>query len=204
MLIFKGVWTMNNGYLTPQQRVECYSKIFPHYAPLIVHHNRIYGCWVVGALFRRKQGYYGEFPHSVHERILALFPDCKKPLYLFSGTTHPLIGITWDINPKLKPDICDDIRNLKAHADELGGVDLIIVDPPYEKKDFEKYGQKPFNKSQVLKDLYEVTASPCYIAWLDLIVPIYSKKQWKLLGHIGMVVSTNTRIRVLNLWERGD
>ena len=196
--------------LTPKQRAESFSRAFPNYAPLVVHNNRLYTTWVIGACFRRQKGYYGEYPHTVKERILALFPDCKKIIHLFSGVIQDdkqkrldpkFQVITYDINPDLKPTICDDVRNLKKYREVFEDVDLVIADPPYEEKDFKKYNQKPFNKAKVIRDLGEVMPSGSFLAWLDVIVPMYSKEVWNLLGHIGLVVSTNTRVRMWTLWE---
>jgi len=88
--------------LTPEERAKSFSRKFPNYAPLVVHNNRLYGTWVIGALYRQKTGYYGEYPYMVKERVLALFPDCEKRLHLFSGTVKDLNSITFDINPELK------------------------------------------------------------------------------------------------------
>jgi len=184
-----------------EARAKNFSRVFPRYAPLVIHNDRLYTTWVIGALFRRRQGYYGEYPYRVKERILALFPDCTKILHLFSGTIHDLNSITYDINADLKPTICDDVRNVKNHKDIFSQMDLVIADPPYEKRDFDKYKQEPFNKAQVIRDLGEIMKSGSYLAWLDVIVPIYSKKIWSLLGHIGLVVSTNTRVRMWTLWQ---
>ena len=47
--------------------------------------------------------------------------------------------LTYDVNPDLKPTICDDVRNIEKYADIIGKIDLVIADPPYDKSDFEKY-----------------------------------------------------------------
>jgi hypothetical protein len=188
--------------LTPQERAEAFSRRFPQYAPLVVHNGRLYGTWVVGALYRRRADYYGAYPHSVLERVLALFPDCKRRLHLFSGAVKDPGAITYDIDPRLQPTICDDVRNIKKYAHIFRDVDLVIADPPYEERDFRVYGQRPLNKAQVIRDLGEVMAPGSYLAWLDVIVPLYSKKYWNLLGHIGLVTSTNHRVRMWTLLER--
>jgi len=187
--------------LSVKKRVTNYERTFPKYPSLIIHNSKIYGLWLAGALYRRRQGYYGEFPHSVKKRILALFLDCTRTLHLFSGTVHDLNSITFDINPATKPTICDDVRNVKDHKDVFSQVDLVIADPPYEKRDFERYGQKPFNKNKVIRDLGEIMKSGSFLTWLDVIVPIYNKETWSLLGHIALVISTNTRVRMLTLWQ---
>ncbi len=189
------------NHLTAKDRANNYIRTFPKYAPLTVHNDRLYGIWIIGALYRRRQGYYGEYPHSVKKRILALFPDCSRVLHLCSGTIHDLNSITFDINPATKPTICDDVRNVKDHKDVFSQVDLVIADPPYEKRDFDRYGQKPFNKPQAIRDLGEIMKPNSFLVWLDLMVPIYNKKIWNLMGHIGLVISTNTRVRMLTLWQ---
>ena len=191
----------NKRRLSPEERARHFSEVFPKYAPIVVHNGRLYTTWVIGAIYRRRVGYYGEFPYTVKERILALFPDCKKIIHLFSGTIHDPGTITYDINPSLRPTICDDVRNIKEYADIFKDADLVIADPPYEFKDFQRYGQKPFNKAKVIRDLGEIMSPKSYLAWLDVIVPIYNKKVWKLLGHIGLVLSTNTRVRMWTIWE---
>jgi hypothetical protein len=176
--------------------------VFPQYAPLVVHNGRLYGTWVIGALFRKRPSkYYGTFPHSVKERILALYPDCHHLLHMFSGTVHDPGTITYDINPKVRPQICDDARNLLAHKKQLHGADLAVADPPYEARDFAVYGQKPFSKPKVIRDLGEVMEAHSNLAWVDITVPIYNKKVWALLGYIGLAVGTNTRFRALTLLQ---
>ena len=76
--------------------------------------------------------------------------------------------------------------------------------PPYHKLDFERYGCEPFNKAQVIRDLGEIMKPGVFLAWLDTRTPMYSKKMWNLLGYIGVVVSTNHRVRCLCLYQRTD
>lgn len=187
--------------LTAKERAIAFSKQYPKYAPLVVHNNRLYGTWIIGALYKRKTNFYGAYPYKVKERILALFPDCRNIMHLFSGTIHDLGSVTYNIDPKMKPTICDDVRNIKQYEDIIKDIDLVIADPPYEAKDFERYNQKPFDKRKIIKDLGEVMEQGSFWAWLDVIIPMYSKKQWNLLGHIGLVVSTNTRVRMWSIWE---
>lgn len=155
-----------------------------------------------GGAYYRKTQYYGSYPHSVKERIYAMFPDARKILHLFSGTVRDFGSISYDIKPEMHPDICDDVRNIKAHASELADVDLVAGDPPYGPDDFKKYGVQPFNKTQVLRDLGEILQSGACVAWLDTYAPMYRKDVWKRIGLIGIVVSTNTRIRCLSIFER--
>jgi len=185
-----------------RQRIEHYDRTFPNYSgTLFTFRDRIYGLWMLGQYYKRTHGFYGEYPHKVKERMLALFPDCTNILHLFSGTIKDLNTITYDISSQFKPTICDDIRNVKNHVDVFKDIDLCIADPPYSKSDFEKYGQVPFNKPKVIRELGEIMKSGSYLVWLDTMVPIYSKKTWELYGHIALIISTNTRIRCWSLWK---
>lgn len=161
----------------------------------------MYTIWHLGNNYSKGTKFYGAYPHSVKERILALFPDCKNILHLFSGEIKE--GITYDINPELEPTICDDVLHIKDHSDVIEKMDLIMADPPYEKSDFDEYNCKPFNKPQVLSDLGSIMKEGSFLTWLDTSIPIYSKQTWTVLGHICIIVSTNHRIRCLSLFQKG-
>lgn len=54
--------------------------------------------------------------------------------------------------------------------------DLILADPPYEDKDFEVYGYKPFPKQKVIKSCHKIVKSKGFLVWLDTRFPMFSKK----------------------------
>jgi hypothetical protein len=110
--------------------------------------------------------------------------------------------LTYDINPELNPTICDDVLNIEKYADIIRKIDLLIADPPYDKSDFEKYGVKSFNKHLVIRKLGNIMKSGSFLVWLDTRVPMYSKKIWQLLGYVGIIVSTNHRIRCLSFYQK--
>jgi hypothetical protein len=192
--------------LSLEERVEAFHRSFPTASRLIIHNGVIYGVWKVGASYSSKMkrgvGYYGSFPAGVLERLLALFPDCKRRLYLFSGTINDLDSITYDINPEVNPTICDDVSNLKKHEQYFRSVDLVIADPPYEKKDFEKYGVKPINKARVISDVGEVVNPGTFLAWLDLFYPLYDSKVWGLVAQIAVIIGTGRRVRLWTVFEK--
>jgi hypothetical protein len=121
-------------------------------------------------------------------------------MHLFSGMIKE--GITYDIDAKLNPTICDDVRNIKKYCDVIKNMDLIMADPPYDKSDFQKYNCEPFNKAQVIRDLGTIMKPGTFLTWLDTRVPIYSKETWILLGYIAIIISTNTRVRILSLFQK--
>lgn len=184
-----------------QDRIESYNKSFTH--GLLELNDRIYGVWVMGNNYSNGDNrLYGAYPNSLLKRIKSLFPDKQNILHLFSGNVHD--DITFDINPDVKPTILDDIRNVKNHKEIFSNINLIIADSPYEDKDFERYKQKPFNKTQVLRDLAEITKSDTILTWLDTIKPIYNSEYWYLYGEILVSVSTNHRYRGLCIFQRTD
>jgi hypothetical protein len=109
---------------------------------------------------------------------------------------------TFDINPKLKATICDDVRNIRKYSDFVADIDLIIADPPYDKLDFQKYGVKPFNKVRIIKELGSIMKPGSFLVWLDTRIPIYSKKILQLIGYVGVIVSTNHRMRCLCFYQK--
>lgn len=183
-------------------RIDNYRRTFPDYAPLQIWNGRIYGIWIIGSMYGKDSDYYGAYPHSVKKRILSLFPDCQKVLHLFSETVHDEGAITYDIKASNNPTICDDVRNITKHKDELADVDLIMADPPYGKEEFAKYGVEVFNKTKVMSDLGKVAKAGCCLAWFDQFVPMYKRETWALMGYIGLIIGTNTRIRCLSLFQR--
>lgn len=190
--------------LSPEQRVESFHRRFPKYLAPSVHNGRLYTMWLCGALFSRKNGYYGSYPYSVKERIYALFPDCPTIVHLFSGTVNEISSITYDRLPELTPTICDDIMNIANHKAELDDVDLFVADPPYEASDFERYGAKPFDKPKAIREIARVAKPHSFLAWLDTRIPRTNKRVWQLLGYLGLSVSTNTRVRCWTLLERTE
>ena len=192
-----------------EERARNFQKAFPTYCPLVVHNGRIYGFWLIGQYYHSKSSYYGSYPSGYLSRIRSLFPDCTRVLHLFSGSINEVgLGeMTFDISDKFAPMVQDDVSNLLKHFGP-GDFDLIIADPPYEAKDFERYGQKPFNKRQVIKDCSGIVTPTGFLVWLDVIFPQFSKEHWQLFGCIGLVQSTNHRTRQITifqkLFEEGD
>lgn len=188
--------------ITPQKRAENFSRCFPQYSPLMVHNDRLYGFWLIGRWYASDRSFYGSYPPSYLKRVRSLFPDCERVLHLFSGAVKDVRfnEVTYDIKPDYHPTVCDDVRNLLEHF--TSEFDLILADPPYEAKDFKKYGCKLFNKAKVVKDCSLIVKPGGFLVWLDTILPMFSKKNWQLYGLIGLVQSTNHRTRVISIFQK--
>ena len=184
-----------------EERADNFTRSFPKYSPLVVHNGRLYGFWLIGRWYASNRSFYGSYPPSYLDRVRSLFPDCERVLHLFSGSLQDvhLNEVTYDIKPDFNPIICDDAKNMLQHF-KVGEFDLILADPPYELRDFEKYGCKPFNKGRVVKDCSVITKPGGFLVWLDTIMPIFSKRDWELFGCIGLVQSTNHRTRQITIF----
>ena len=191
--------------LSLEERIENYHSKNPNFSPLIVFRNRIYGFWLVGNYYASDSSLYGSYPATYLKRVMSIFPDCYSILHLFSGS---ILGdgikiITYDIKEEMKPNVCDDVVNILSHF-QNNTFDLILADPPYEERDFEKYDCKPFNKSKVIKECSIITKPRGFLVWLDTIAPMFSKQDWNLMGVIGLQQSTNHRIRAISLFQKGE
>lgn len=166
--------------------------------------GRVVGTWVMGNDYRVKSKYYGGYPAGYLRRIKALFPDKKNVLHLFSGMvdveTYP--GKRVDINPDTNPDYVDDAQSLEnVPVEEF---DLILADPPYSVEDCEHYQTTMIKRNKVMKALGAKAKTGTHVVWLDQVLPMYRKAEWKVVAYIGMVKSTNHRFRVITIFERRD
>ncbi len=164
--------------------------------------GRVVGTWVMGNDYRVKSKYYGGYPAGYLRRIKALFPDKKNVLHLFSGMvdveTYP--GKRVDINPDTNPDYVDDAQSLEnVPVEEF---DLILADPPYSVEDCEHYQTTMIKRNKVMKALGAKAKTGTHVVWLDQVLPMYRKAEWKVVAYIGMVKSTNHRFRVITIFEK--
>lgn len=183
-----------------ETRARWYNEKFPGYPKLVADKGWLYGAWRVGNNYKRKSGFYGEYPPCYLKRIHSIFQDCKKVLHLFSGTVQKGYWeeeVTFDINPDLKPDVVGDAREILKFFKE-NEFDLILADPPYEKEDFKIYGCEPFNKNKVVNDVFHIVKPNGFLVWMDLREPMYNGSKWKIVGSISYCQGCNHRIR--NIW----
>jgi hypothetical protein len=186
-------------------RIWAFKKQFPEALAPQLHNGALYVCWVIGTLLGPKGELYGQYPFHLRERIEALFPDAKKAAHLFSGTIRPNPRrgtITYDMNPKWNPTICDSIMNIGRYVEEFEDVDLAMADPPYELADFQKYGCPPFNKAEAIRRIAKVLKPGAFLTWLDVRQPMYNGKFWTPRGILAISQAGNTRYRGLLLLQR--
>ena len=184
------------------ERIENYIREtkFPR-SIFLSEDGRIVGTWIMGNAYGVKSGYYGGYPAGYLRRIKALFPDKKYPLHLFSGCVDQSVwpGDTVDLDEELKPTFVDDAQDLSKVP--LHRYDIILADPPYSVEDADHYKPTMVKRNKVMKSLARCS-SGVHVVWLDQVLPMYRKDDWKIVGVIGMVKSTNHRFRVITIFER--
>ena len=185
--------------LTLVERAQCYSREFPDYPPLRADSRWLDGMWVMGNNYKGS-GYYGSYPPTYLKRIMALFPDKKSVLHLFSGSLPPGEYTRFDINPELG-DVAGEAERLSEYFPDEG-FDLILADPPYSEQDAKKYGVPLVNRNKVVKECAKLLINGGHLVWMDQVLPMFRKDTLHLCGLIGIVRSTNHRFRVVSIFER--
>lgn len=194
---------LKQSKLELQERIDNYVKTtgYPR-SCFIGEDGRISGIWVMGQNYTVKSSYYGGYPHGYLNRVAALFPDREKVLHLFSGKVDQSIiaGDTVDLNADMNPTYIDDAQTLKTVP--LEDYDLVLADPPYSVEDAEHYKTTMVKRNVVMRSLGERLQSGTFVVWLDQVLPMFRKDQFKIVGLIGMVKSTNHRFRVITIFQK--
>jgi len=183
--------------------IENYRNVYPDYPPVFFEHNWYIGVWMIGNYYKNATDYHGAYPHSYLDRMFALFPEKQRVLHAFAGKTQKgrwPEEITVDINDAVGPDVMGDVEHLSELS--LGQFDLILADPPYSGEDAEKYGVPMVNRNAAVKELAKALKPGGHLVWLDQMFPMYSNRVLKLVGTIGIIRSTNNRVRMAFVWKR--
>ena len=187
--------------MTLSERAVAYSTTFPKYPSIWVDKDWLMGVWVLGNMYKRANGYYGAYPGNFLKRVLSIFPDRAKTLHLFSGTLIAQPGETTvdcQVTDYARPTV---IANAKKLPFTCGMFDFVLADPPYSAADATKYGTPMPSRRHVMAEVARVTSPGGHLAWLDTVRPMYRAEEWKQVGGIMVLVSTNTRARCLSIFE---
>ncbi len=182
--------------------VDYYNTARGIYSPLVLHGDKVAGFWLVGNNYQNKTELFGSYPPSYLQRMRWLFPDefGGLVLHLFSGTVPSTEHEhTLDLRPETHPTYLMDAEAITS--DILPKFDLILADPPYDDNHV-KYGTPKMNKTKVVHNCTYILKPGGYLAWLDTIMPMFSKKDgWAYKGSIGLCQSTNHKVRVITLLQ---
>lgn len=183
------------------------------------------GTWLIGACYKNPNPLYGAYPRGYLERVHSMFPDARSILHVFSGglNTEYAIAAAWPglAYRKLTDPAADQGYGLElvdlhgpdkgryptwqgnVHdlpAEWAGRFDLILADPPYSAADAAEYGTPMVNRAAVIRKLREVCAPGGNLVWLDQCWPQHRSDQWKCWAQIGLVRSTNHRMRLVSIF----
>lgn len=192
--------------MTLQERIDNYVKETGYPRSLFISEdNRIVGTWIFGQNYRVKSKFYGGYPAGYLKRIAGLFPGMQvkeKTLHLFAGFTDQdkWPGVTVDIHPDRKPDYLDDAHTLEKVP--LEQFDIVLADPPYSVEDADRYQTTMVKRNKVMDALGHRLKKGAFIVWLDQVLPMYRKKDFRIVAVIGCVKSTNHRFRVITIFEK--
>lgn len=162
---------------------------------------------MIGNDYRNKTGFYGSYPPGYLNRVMALFPDVEAfnsregritTLHVFSGSLPE--------GPYCRCDLRQPAE-IQASVYDLdparhGRYDLILADPPYSAADAEKYGTAMVDRRRALATLAQVTRVGGHLVWLDCVWPMHRKAEWRTVGRICLIRSTNHRVRLISIFER--
>lgn len=176
-----------------------YNTAFPNYPPLVTTDRWLYGVWMIGNDYRNKTSFRGAYPARYLDRVMSMFPQAKKILHLFSGSLPEGDYVRFDL--KQECDVVGDAHWLSCYF-APSSFDLILADPPYSGEEADRYGTPMVNRNKVVKECYKLLQSGGHLVWLDCVLPMYRKDDFKLVGTIGLVRSTNHRFRVVSIFKR--
>jgi hypothetical protein len=190
----------------------------------------LYGLWLLGNDYRTSSTLYGSYPKGYLERVGALFPDVHQPpLHIFSGSLPASPDyIRVDVHPGRRPDICASVYDLEGVFAErdLAKRWLVFGDPPYSEEDAIEYGTAMVDRRRALAAIATITRPGGHLVWLDTVWPMHRKENWLTVGRlfvdelvegdqgtsapddlttvarIGLVRSTNHRVRLISIFER--
>lgn len=156
------------------------------------------GVWMLGNNYKGS-GFYGAYPPQYVKRVMALFPDAKKIMHLFSGSLPP--GDYVRVDSTTRADTIADAHVL-SKSFKPQSFDLIMADPPYTKADAARYGTPMIHRKRVLEQCSLILKPGGFVVWLDTVWPMIHKKHLVLVGAIGILRSQNHRVRFAFIMQK--
>jgi 16S rRNA G966 N2-methylase RsmD len=98
-------------------------------------------------------------------------------------------------------DMIGDAENLSNYFNP-STFEIIYADPPYSEEDARNYGFPLINRNKVIKEAYKVLIPGGFLVWLDQVFPMYRKVDYKLVGTINIIRSTNHRVRDVFIFQK--
>ena len=157
-------------------------------------------CWCLPRP-RRSNKYPGGFPEHFERRLLELLrlnPYDHNILQPFGGMAE--YGIKLDIKQEPAPDIIGDAHYLPFRDN---GFDLVILDPPYSKRDAQVLYSTPYpNWRRYYQEALRVTRAGGYIVVYQERTP-YHVPGTELVYRILVELRTNHTARIAHVYKKG-
>lgn len=199
--------------MTLSDRADAFNAAFPQWpaAHLRVVRERggevLYGTWLIGNRYRNASTFYGSYPPGYLDRVLAIFPDLWRPSARQTDVLHVFSG-SLPASPRYER--CDvlqpaEIRSSVYDLPDIilnGRPRLVLADPPYSSADATKYGTTMVHRHRACAALARVTDPGAFLVWLDGCWPMHAKREWRTVGRIAFIRSTNHRVRLISIFER--
>lgn len=166
------------------------------------YNKRATATWFLGQNYQNATTYYGAYPPMYWKRIQTFIKPDDKVVHIFSGSLQQGNYVRVDMDKEQNPDICCKAEEIHNHI-EHNSIDVVFADPPYSKADSDigYKGNYP-NKKQTLHSLHKILKPNGLIFWLDTALPIFRKTEYKLVGTIAIIISTNHRIRLTSIFQK--
>jgi hypothetical protein len=81
-------------------------------------------------------------------------------------------------------------------------MDLVLSDPPYTDNDSAIYGCPAFPMRQFMIEARRVLRRGGHLGILHTYYPSYQRREWKIVGLIGIVTGFCRVVRVFSIFER--
>jgi hypothetical protein len=165
------------------------------------YNERATAVWFLGQNYKNSSNYYGAYPPMYYKRIQTFIQPDDKVLHLFSGSLTQGNYIRVDMDKDQNPDVVCKAEDIDKHIDH-NSIDIVFADPPYSKADSDigYKGNYP-NKKQTLHSLHKILKPNGLVFWLDTALPMFRKTEYKLVGTIAIIISTNHRIRLTSIFQ---
>jgi len=162
------------------------------------------GFWYCG---RPTGKYVGKWPKGLINRIFELCGYPTSILEPFAGTSR--LGISIDLNPKVRPHIRADAQFLPIRDNSF---DMVLMDPPYDLTmvyhysdlwKTQKRSRLKFSFYKAMKEGARVTKPGGHLVILHFLIPKHpDRKKFRRIASIGISTGPNKRIRCLTIFRK--